>query len=439
MPVAFTCLWGIGLTRSMLSKIRILQIGDVHLPTAAQAMRNVDQKDKAFSVELRNIISSVPTKVVFKQIYKLLDDGGVDAILFMGDLTDRGHLDNYRRASAFLANALQIGEGRNHGTVAVGIVPGNHDINRELAKQPGLATKFMPLNDHLIASRLPVLPSEQTISLSVTSGQAALDINLMNSCWGCGASEYIPAEFRDGIGRAIEASIAKGGAEALQTYYDRQFDTPAFANDSIEEIVQRASAVDPNALLVVAAHHNLLPQRLTRLAPYTELVNSGTLRASLMAAGRPVVYLHGHIHEDPIEIMAMPAGEAVISISAPAAENGFNLLEFNFTRSGLPLSCNIYPWRFSGAGILHRAPTITVPLIGRRRRSHDATLAKIYAHLMAKGECYWSELATFAASLFAADIDDNLREALELLVADDSVALENYQLDPSNWIVRAKI
>lgn len=195
----------------------------------------------------------------------------------------------------------------------------------------------------------------------------------------------------------------------------------------------------PNALLVIAAHHNLLPQRLTRLAPYTELVNSGTLRASLMAAGRPVIYLHGHIHEDPIEIMAMPAGQAVISISAPAAEDGFNLLEFNFTRSGLPLSCHINPWRFNAAGILHRAPASTVSLIGRRRRSHDATLAKLYAHLLATGESYWSDLAIFAASIFATDVDENLREALELLVADDSVALENYGLEPVNWIVRAKI
>jgi hypothetical protein len=370
----------------MLSKIRILQVGDVHLPTAARGKRNVDQKDSSFSVELRNVISSIPTKVVFKQIYKLLEEGGIDALLFMGDFTDRGSLDNYERSTAFLANALQIGGGRNHASIPVGIVPGNHDIDRELAKQPGLATKFTPLNDHLTKHRLPVLPVERTISMSVRQGNGVVDINLMNSCWGCGASEYIPTEFREGIGKAIEAAIAKGGATTLQAYYDRQFDTPAFSNESIEEVVQRATTVEPNALLTIVAHHNLLPQRLTRLAPYTELVNSGALRASLMQAGRPIVYLHGHIHEDPIEIMSIPNGQSVISISAPAADAGFNLLEFNFTRSGLPLSCQVYPWRFNPSGILYREPPNSIPLIGNRRRSHDPSLSKIFGHLLTHGE-----------------------------------------------------
>ena len=76
----------------------------------------------------------------------------------MGDFTDRGALNNYERSSAFLAHSLQIGGSRNHAAVAIGIVPGNHDIDRHLAKQPGLATKFAPLNDHLRKHGLPMLP-----------------------------------------------------------------------------------------------------------------------------------------------------------------------------------------------------------------------------------------------------------------------------------------
>jgi len=78
----------------MLPRLRILQIGDLHLPTAARVNRNIDQKDRSFSVELRNIISSVPIKVVFRQIYKMITDGHCHAILFMGDLTDLGSLEN---------------------------------------------------------------------------------------------------------------------------------------------------------------------------------------------------------------------------------------------------------------------------------------------------------------------------------------------------------
>ncbi|PNB52573.1 hypothetical protein C1X77_27470, partial [Pseudomonas sp. GW531-E2] len=81
---------------------------------------------------------------------------------------------------------------------------------------------------------------------------------------GCGAREYIPEDFREGIGRAIEETLEKGGEKALKTYYDRQFDTPAFSEPSITHLVQSGRMTDASTLLVVAAHHNLLPQRQPR-------------------------------------------------------------------------------------------------------------------------------------------------------------------------------
>ena len=133
----------------MLPTVRLIQVGDIHLPSAVKSQRNIDQKDRRFSVELRNIISSFPIKVVFKKIHEILDSEQIDAILFMGDMTDIGSLENYERAINFVANSLQIGDGRTHSHIPVGIVPGNHDINRDLAKKPGLVTKFQPLNEHL--------------------------------------------------------------------------------------------------------------------------------------------------------------------------------------------------------------------------------------------------------------------------------------------------
>jgi hypothetical protein len=165
----------------------------------------------------------------------------------------------------------------------------------------------------------------------------------MNSCWSCGAVEYIPAEFRDSVGPAIEAAIAKGDPKVLSAYYDRQFDTPAFSDASISELVEFAGALPREQQLVVVAHHNLLPQRLTRLAPYTELVNSGAVRSSLMEAKRPILYLHGHIHTDPVEVLSVPGGDALACISAPAAETGFNVVEVVFTRSGNPLVGHVIP------------------------------------------------------------------------------------------------
>ena len=106
------------------------------MPTAAKAARAVDQKDPTFSVELRNAISHQPIKIVFKKIYRMLESGGVNGVLLMGDMTDFGRIDGYNAGLAYVANALQLGNGRRHEAIFTGVVPGNHDIDRELAKQP---------------------------------------------------------------------------------------------------------------------------------------------------------------------------------------------------------------------------------------------------------------------------------------------------------------
>nr|WP_066564807.1 metallophosphoesterase [Sphingobium sp. TKS] len=312
----------------------MLQIGDLHLPSAARTERSVDQKDRTFSVELRNVISRQPIKTVFKRIYRMCEAEEIDGILLMGDMTDFGKLDGYRAGAAYVANALQLGKGRRNALTFCGIVPGNHDIDRNLAKKPSMTAKFGPLNAALSAVGLEQIPVEQSLIRHVGPSDATCAVVLMNSCWGCGAVEYIPAEFRDSVGPAIEAAIAAGDPKVLSAYYDRQFDTPAFSDNSIAHLVETAGKMPREEQLVVVAHHNLLPQRMTRLAPYTELVNSGAVRASLMEAGRPILYLHGHIHTDPVEVLSVPGGDALVCISAPAAEDGFNIIEGSVAKIG---------------------------------------------------------------------------------------------------------
>lgn len=422
-----------------LPRVRLMQIGDLHLPSAAKTERTVDQKDRTFSVELRNVISRQPIKTVFKRIYRICEAGEVDGVLLMGDMTDFGKLDGYQAGLAYVANALQLGNGRRNASIFCGIVPGNHDIDRELAKKPGMTAKFAPLNAALGFAGLGQIPVEQSIIKQVGPIDAACSIVLMNSCWGCGAVEYIPAEFRVSIGAAIEAAIATGDPKILSAYYDRQFDTPAFSDASISHLVEVAGSLPKNQQLVVVAHHNLLPQRLTRLAPYTELVNSGAVRASLMEARRPILYLHGHIHTDPVEVISVPGGDVLVCVSAPAAEDGFNMIEIVFTRSGNPLVGHVLPWSFDKSGVLRRGERLTVPLIGRRRRSLDDGLAKVYAYLLSARQCYWSDLWRECGQHFPSDIEGKLEECIELLMADQSIMVENYDAKPDSWILEARI
>lgn len=422
-----------------LPRIRVLQVGDLHLPTAAKTMRSGDQKDRTFSVGLRNKISRQPIKVVFKKLYGLLESSAINGILFMGDLTDYGQIAGYKSGVSYVANALQLGRGRRHEALVAGIVPGNHDINRELAKEPSMTAKFAPLNAALAQVGLGTLPVERSTTTAISVGGAECDLVLMNSCWGCGASEYIPEEFRQSVGAAIEAALAVGGPKVVKAYYDRQFDTPAFSDTSIAELLDLTTSLSSDRLIMVAAHHNLLPQRLTRIAPYTELVNSGAVRASLMEARRPILYLHGHIHTDPVEVLSMPGGDAVVCISAPAAEAGFNVLEIVFTRAGIPLVGHVIPWAFDQSGNLRQSPRLTVPLIGRRRRSLDDGLSQVYSHLLKARHCYWSDLVAGLGSAFSVDTEERLQECIELLLADQSVTVENYEARRTSWILEANI
>jgi hypothetical protein len=423
----------------MLPRIRIIQIGDIHLPSAASGVSHVDSKDARFPVELKNVISAHPIKSVFREIYRLLERGGISAALFMGDLTDIGDLKGYQACVQYIARSLQLGMGGVFANFPVGILPGNHDIDRMLAKRPGLTTKFDPLVASLATAGLMNFPVRKPVWLKVQSGAAKTKIALLNSCWGCGANEFIPEEFREAVTSAIDSALAGGKSErAVRAYYDRQFDTPAFSEQSIHELASSSETLG-GELLVVCAHHNLLPQRLPRLAPYTELVNSGALRATFAELRRPIVYLHGHIHEDPIEIVQVPGGDPLVCVSAPEASAGFNILEFVSTQQGLPLSCHITQWRFNNGGFIRPKKPITISLVGNRRRSASAALAQVYSSLLKTGDVYWADVLDIGKDIFSNDVEEQLAEALELLAADGRVTIENYDLDRKSWIVGAKI
>lgn len=422
-----------------LTRIKIIQVGDLHLPLTVEERRNVDDKDPAFPDSLKKTISAPPTKVVYKKLYDLIRSAEYETVLFMGDLTDKGDLNHYDGAVKFLAHSLQIGRGRKNEGQQIGFVPGNHDINRELAILPDLREKFRPLNKSLKDSGLPPLPVSQEIELSVEKGPANAKIILMNSCWGCGSREFIPELFRDSIDSAICEIVGAGGKKELSQYYNRQLDTPAFSNESITRVHQARHATPEDTLEVYVAHHNLLPQRLTRLAPYTELVNSGSLRATLTNGSKPTIYLHGHIHEDPIEVIRAPGGANLISISAPMSSDGFNILEFVFTESGLPLACTVTPWRFNAAGIFGSMHPIAIPLLSGRRRSRNSSVPNLLIFIVERQSVYWTQIERHVPSFYENQTESLLIEGIETLKADDLIVVENHTMSPKNWIVRSNI
>ncbi len=422
----------------MLPRLRFIQLGDIHLPSSAVRAAPIDVKDPNFPASLKNAISSTPLKAVFKYIYRTLSGSRIDAVFCTGDFTDFGDLNGYKACCRYLANAFQLGSRGAFSSIPLGIVPGNHDVNRELAQAPGSTAKFAPLSHALAESGLPALPVETPIAFTIRRDASVANALLINSCWGCGEAEFIPELFRKPIAAAIQGTLqGKDSGEALETYYYRQLDTPAITIETISDVVNRIGAMSPTIVPVLVAHHNLLPQRIPRLAPYTELVNSGAFRSSLLELRRPVLYLHGHVHDDPIEVVQTPTGGLLVSVSAPEAVKGFNLLEILFTRHGVPLSCHVIRWRFDDSGVLRQYPNLSVPLISTHRRSLDPLLPRLYARLIERGESYWQDLLPLASSV--PQSESNLAEMLELLLADGTISVENYDLPVNQWIIRASL
>ncbi|KAB2686785.1 metallophosphoesterase family protein [Brucella pseudogrignonensis] len=424
----------------MLPKIRFLQIGDIHLPSNANAKPFVDDKDATFPIYLRNIMSKSPIKSVFKRIYQVISSEKIDNILLMGDFTDYGKIDGYKSCVNYLSCSLQIGKYGINKNIPIGIVPGNHDIDRNLAKKPGINTKFNDLIGVLNSAGFPPIPLSKPIRSKITNGSAESHVFLLNSCWGCGEETFIPDHFRSRIVSAIDETINLSKTDGpIKEYYNQQLDTPAFSEECIDSIVSEVQSLPPSAIPILVAHHNLLPQRRPRLAPYTELVNGGALRGALEELDRPVIYLHGHIHEDPIEVMQLPGAYPLVSISAPEISQGFNVIEVVFGQSAFPLACHITPYRIDKSGILKRSLKIAIPLNNGRRRSAESSMGVVYAKILEARQLYWPDLESYFAS-HPAPIDvDRLTMILEQLLAEGSISIDNYDIDRSSWIVKAEM
>lgn len=423
----------------MLPRLRVIQVGDIHLVRTAKMDPHLDNKDPRFPSGVRGLMAGSPIKTVFRTLHRILVQEQIASLLFMGDFAEKGELVGFEACLRYLAESLQIGSGRNLNGLPVGFITGNHDINRDLAAKPGLRTKFLPLQKAMADLGLPGFPIEQPIWLKAIEGKGQVDIALLNSCWGCGAKEFIPEEFRSEIYNAIETAISQGRDERATTaYYDRQFDTPAFSNDTVQMLIDAVPKLSGTSLIVACAHHNLLPQHMPRLAPYTEIVNSGVLRRALLALERPILYLHGHIHDDPVEIIQTPTGGPLVCISAPEASEGFNILELVFTRSGLPLTCYLRPWRFEGGVFRERARRV-IPISGSRRKPSDPIVSAIYQKIVVERDCYWHALVDCAKAAGALQPDEGTEEALETLASDQLVMIENYDLGREHWIIRSRL
>lgn len=328
---------------------RVVQVGDIHYSDAENFASPVDAKDPGFPAALRDSIGTAPLQAVFRSLSHLLDTGAVDFVTFMGDFTTRGDAaalgDCARYIRRLFAEAWPAA-----GHPDCKLIIGNHDVDRRL--DPDTDVRFENINDVLGAAGFApasiLAPCE-----SVLRGDDASEVRIfgVNSCRGCGQLRLLGSIVEKHAGPAIRKLMAEGGtSDELEELYE-QIDTPAIDEHTIAMLDASLSNLGETVLPVICAHHNLLPQAMPRIAPYSELINGGAIRTALLNLDRPIIYLHGHLHTSPIEVIRVPdrTRSAIISISAPLFRDGYNVIEIAFSRDSVPLGCRVIAHRLDGS------------------------------------------------------------------------------------------
>lgn len=346
----------------MSSEQVIIQIGDLHFPEFKGETTAVDQHDRATPGKLEKQLGlPVPTAIKTALVRELtLNPDALIAIC--GDITSKGNRDAYLEGLQYLHGVLNdsavvpaIKEDRIH------LVPGNHDVAYK-GDAPFVdfedVSRFESLSAIASAAGFDdilTITSRKTRVTNMSGG--ALSVLSVNTCRGAGATRKAANDH--GL-----AGGYVGGDGADSTDQSEVLDVPIFHPYELAAVADAWSNEDPRTLSVLLSHHGPLPQHTPRLNPYTEMVNGGQVRKALANLHRPILYLHGHVHEHVVEVVSTPPLQGVISnrervivIAVPQLKDGFNRIrvEFDDTKHAVGLHVETFRLR-PGEQTVHREP-----------------------------------------------------------------------------------
>lgn len=351
------------------SCISFLQLGDIHYPELIKARPLADLKDKGLSEDMISAISSSRIAEVMRGVNQVRrDEVNLVAVVLSGDLTTIGDVDGYRDCLTFLHNALQLADSSYWKDRRLLVVPGNHDISRSTIKiGQSLLTKFEPLLQQweaIFGSReFLTVDAPVPIDLAVGNLDASspsIRFLPLNTCLLCGEYRAFPDEIRKTVADSLDKLKTEIPHEDFEKLLSEQIDCPAVSRDHVSQLGKHVAAGAHNSISVAVGHHPLFAQPMPRLAGYSELLNAGYVRETMLETRRNVIYLHGHIHQDPVLLVTSPLKglHRIIHISAPALEDGFNLIRIFFSsETGQPLGLELNQHRFGDhLGLIERDP-----------------------------------------------------------------------------------
>lgn len=428
-----------------MQHLTILQVGDVHFPDHNKP--DADLKDDTLAEALISTATAPELQAATRALLAAIGDYPSALLAFTGDLTSRGDLAEYVSCVEFLDQAFLLSDVTRWSNPQLHVVPGNHDVNRPLAATapPGdLFYKFEPLQEAWAARGLDVIATASVRKTTVGIGTCSLHAYGLNSCLGCGERRNVPATLREALAaRLVTAGLSVDEVavilDEVLSAHPEVIDAPAYAEAHVDSIYEAVRSAEPSAIAVLITHHNLLQQAQPRLDVYTDLLNAGMLRSRLSSLDVPVLYLHGHIHSDPIEVVsqASPDQGQLICISAPEFRDGFNRIDIAFNNEGTPIGCIVTRYRVR----LHGGTSLE-PAVRIRFNTYESSISPLAAEaasgILSHPHC--SSLADVRQLVSAkpTDMSDlDLASAIEEVEWLGIIEIINRERPLRNWRLRA--
>ncbi|MGU3649846.1 metallophosphoesterase [Mycolicibacterium sp. A43C] len=387
-----------------MHRISILQFGDIHFDEFSSAKLDVDKKDARPPVHLVDNIARPVSLVVGEHIKDRLRRADHPLIAVCGDFTSRGARPPFDRAIEYFEGVLNADAATAPREEEMHLVPGNHDVDWK-SSMPYVdlsPDRLRPIADVVEHSALAAPLTLSSRHTAVHRGRARLSFSSVNTCRATGAYRQAPelavddpvvAAIHTETGMPIDQirqAIQEWGVKTQSARHEA-LDIPLIESGDLQSIASAINAAEDHTLHVLLAHHGFLPQVTARINPYSEMVNGGDVRRMLLNFAKPILYLHGHVHEDHVEILASGGPRhrgiresPVIVIAAPKLEQGYNEIVAEFGSLGKPLGITIKRYRITG-GILHTEQDERISLCGRTvtdqrfkyilQRLHECALA----------------------------------------------------------------
>jgi predicted phosphodiesterase len=339
-----------------MKSIKIIHLGDLHYPENKDKMFG-DVKDKAAPKSLIKSVTKNRLQLIMREIADLAERNDIRGLLISGDLTSLGNIDEYKECVEYLNNAIQVGSLTKWPKHTLHVVPGNHDVNRKFCDPKGeeLLKKFDPLKDSWEKFRTDEILTVDTMRTTCISVEDnSVNLFSLNSCMGCGEKRYLPKDISDELEKILDAHDNAFPNSVSFSLLGEQLDTPVVTDDHLDALIKEINLIQDTSVPIVLAHHNLLSQAIPRVEIYTDILNSGLIRSKLSSCSRPIIYCHGHIHDDPIEQLVdlQYPGSKTVFISAPLLIDGFNIIEIEFARNKLPIGCKVHKYRVDNRSII---------------------------------------------------------------------------------------